>query len=233
MTPAEIPIDKITHLFMAFGYINPGDYKIMAMPDIEAKLYQAVPNLKRRNPNLKVAIALGGWTFTDPGTYQSVFSSMVASSSNRAMFIKNLLGFLAEYGFDGVDFDWEYPGAGDRGGSANDGKNFTQLLKELKAAIKSGGHGYFVTFTAPTSYWYLRHFDLTAMTEHVDWIQLMSYDLHGTWDRDNPIGSHVLAHTNITEIDLALDLVRYPCNFDKTPLLTRHSSGVTTLIPRR
>lgn len=34
----------------------------------------------------------------------------------------------------------------------------------------------------------------------------MSYDLHGVWDRDNPIGNHVLAHTNLTEIDLALDL---------------------------
>lgn len=35
----------------------------------------------------------------------------------------------------------------------------------------------------------------------------MSYDLHGVWDSTNPIGSHVLAHTNLTEIDLALDLV--------------------------
>lgn len=40
----------------------------------------------------------------------------------------------------------------------------------------------------------------------LDWVNLMSYDLHGTWDSDNPIGSHVLAHTNITEIDQALDL---------------------------
>lgn len=34
----------------------------------------------------------------------------------------------------------------------------------------------------------------------------MSYDLHGVWDRDNPIGSHVLAHTNLTEVELALEL---------------------------
>lgn len=30
--------------------------------------------------------------------------------------------------------------------------------------------------------------------------------LHGVWDADNPIGSNVLAHTNLTEIKLALDL---------------------------
>jgi hypothetical protein len=37
----------------------------------------------------------------------------------------------------------------------------------------------------------------------------MSYDLYGTWDSDNPIGSQVLAHSNLTEIDLALDLVSF------------------------
>jgi chitinase len=35
----------------------------------------------------------------------------------------------------------------------------------------------------------------------------MAYDLHGIWDSDNPIGSQVLAHTNLTEIDHALDLL--------------------------
>jgi chitinase len=31
-------------------------------------------------------------------------------------------------------------------------------------------------------------------------------DLHGVWDSDNPIGSVVLAHTNLTEIESAFDL---------------------------
>lgn len=46
------------------------------------------------------------------------------------------------------------------------------------------------------------------MTQYADWINFMTYDLHGVWDRNDPIGSIVLAHTNLTEIDLALDLVR-------------------------
>lgn len=45
------------------------------------------------------------------------------------------------------------------------------------------------------------------MVPHVDWVNLMSYDLHGVWDGNNTIGKHVLAHTNLTEIDLSLDLV--------------------------
>lgn len=66
-----------------------------------------------------------------------------------------------------------------------------------------------MTFTAPTSYWYLRHFDLANMVQYVDWVNLMSYDLHGVWDSTDPIGNQVLAHTNLTEISDALDLVRF------------------------
>lgn len=125
-----------------------------------------------------------------------------------------------------------YPGAPDRGGHPDDGKNFVLLLKELQDAISDQPLDYVVSFTAPTSYWYLRWFDLSAV-EHVDHINVMSYDLHGVWvssplvrcqccrilavcpcqpvayekqDSNNPIGNNVLAHTNLTEIDLALDL---------------------------
>ena len=67
-----------------------------------------------------------------------------------------------------MDFDWEYPGADDRGGSAEDGVNYTALLRELRATIQASGKDYIVTFTAPTSYWYLRHFDLANMAQYVD-----------------------------------------------------------------
>ena len=105
-----------------------------------------------------------------------------------------------------MDFDWEYPGAPDRGGKKEDGENFTNFLKELRDAIGKEPTEYIISFTAPSSYWYLRHFDIGPMMEYVDWVNLMTYDLHGTWDSTNPIGSHVLAHTNLTEIDQALDL---------------------------
>ena len=34
---------------------------------------------------------------------------------------------------------------------------------------------------------------------------LINHSLHGVWDSTDPIGSHVLAHTNLTEIQQALD----------------------------
>ncbi|RYP44871.1 hypothetical protein DL768_008713 [Monosporascus sp. mg162] len=205
MNPSEIPVHMLTHLNVAFGYVD-SNFRVTNMDGISPELYKQIPNLKYKNPNLKVMIALGGWSFSDPGPWQSIFPTLASTPTNRATFIQNLLGFLSTYGYDGVDFDWEYPGADDRGGSEGDGENFTALLQELRTAIDESDRSYLVTFTAPSSYWYLRHFDLKGMTQYVDWINLMSYDLHGIWDSSNPIGSQVLAHTNLTEIDLALDL---------------------------
>ncbi|KAL9030617.1 MAG: hypothetical protein Q9196_001284 [Gyalolechia fulgens] len=202
----DIPVGGLTHLYFSFGYITPGDFNVAPMDNAPASLFSDLTDLKKKNSGLKAVIALGGWTFNDPGTpTQPVFSNMVSSAGNRATFITNLLSFMREYAFDGVDFDWEYPGAPDRGGHPDDGKKFTIFLRELKDAIGKQPTPYEVSFTVPTSYWYLRWFDLAAV-DHVDFVNVMSYDLHGVWDSTNPIGSHVLAHTNLTEIRLAFDL---------------------------
>lgn len=45
------------------------------------------------------------------------------------------------------------------------------------------------------------------MIKYADWINLMTYDLHGVWDATDPIGSIVQGHTtNLTEIKLAAEL---------------------------
>lgn len=102
MPAGSIPASMLTHLNVAFGYIDPSSYKITAMDGVDSSIYQNIGNVKAQNTNLKISIALGGWSFTDPGTYRSVFTTMVSSSSLRATFIENLLGFLDEYGYDGV-----------------------------------------------------------------------------------------------------------------------------------
>lgn len=176
------------------------------MDGLDASLFSELTALKSQNSGLKCIVSLGGWTFNDNGTStQQVYSDIVSSQANRSQFIMNLLAFMREYAFDGVDFDWEYPGAPDRGGRPDDGINYTQFLKELRAAVDKEPVSYVISYTVPTSYWYLRWFDLTSV-QYVDWINVMSYDLHGVWDSLDPIGSHVLAHTNLTEINLAFDL---------------------------
>ncbi|KAG7115614.1 Chitotriosidase-1 like protein [Verticillium longisporum] len=205
MPMKDIPINSLTHLYFSFAFITPNEYNIIGMDGLPSEIFSNFTDLKKDNPSLKMIIAIGGWTHNDPGPLQKVFSDMVSTKKNRSTFIENLMAFLRQYAFDGVDFDWEYPGADDRGGVPDDGINFTQFLKELEEANKKQPKRYIVSYTAPTSFWYLRHFDLKSI-EYVDFINVMSYDLHGVWDRDNPIGSHIYGHTNLTEMSLAFDL---------------------------
>ncbi|EMD68575.1 glycoside hydrolase family 18 protein [Bipolaris sorokiniana ND90Pr] len=212
MRMQDIPVGSLTHIYYSFGYIRPSTYDIIPMDDgkpLSTDTFTEFASLKQKNPALKVVIALGGWTFNDNNTiWQPVFSDLSSTPTKRALFIEKLLTFFNRYGFDGVDLDWEYPGAPDRGGNPNDGENLTKLMKEMRAEFdKSGGSHKEISFTAPTSYWYMRHFDIKASSEAADFVNVMAYDLHGVWDGENPIGAQVLAHTNLTEIGKALDLL--------------------------
>ena len=60
---------------------------------------------------------------------------MAKTQANRQAFIVNLMSFMATYGFDGIDIDWEYPGADDRGGVPEDTANFVSLVQELQGAF--------------------------------------------------------------------------------------------------
>ncbi|KAG5951737.1 hypothetical protein E4U53_002386 [Claviceps sorghi] len=206
--PRDLPVAALTHLNYAFAYLDPTSFKITTMDAATpASLFGDVSDLKAANPDLKIFVSIGGWTFSDNDTYtQPIFGNIARSSANRQLFADQTVAFLTYYGFDGVDLDWEYPGAPDRGGKKDDTKNYVELVKTLRATFDKTGSSFGISFTAPSSYWYLKWFDLQGMMKYCDWVNLMSYDLHGTWDSTNPIGAIAQAHTNLTEIKLAAEL---------------------------
>ncbi|KAF7296695.1 Chitin-binding type-1 domain-containing protein [Mycena chlorophos] len=198
-TPSALNVDPLTHLNFAFGYISSG-FEVVEMTAGDSKLWQETTNLKSKNPSLKVFLSIGGWTFNDPPT-SGIFSALAGSTANTNTFIKSALSVMNAYSFDGIDIDWEYPVAEDRGGSPDDKANYVTFLKAVKSAFKPFGYG--LTFTAPSSYWYLQNYDLPNMLgdDAADWVNVLTYDLHGVWDSPaDYIGSIVLAHTNLTEI---------------------------------
>ncbi|KAL8734400.1 MAG: hypothetical protein Q9166_001598 [cf. Caloplaca sp. 2 TL-2023] len=125
-------------------------------------------------------------------------SDIAADAGKRATFINSCKDFMAKYGFQGVDLDWEYPATPERGGIRADTANYVTLVKEMKAAF---GTQYGLSLTLAPDYWYLRGFDAKAMEPHVDMFGFMAYDLHGFWDADlKTLGAIVRGQTDVREI---------------------------------
>ncbi|KAK9414532.1 putative chitinase [Seiridium unicorne] len=208
MAPEDIPLGYYTHINFAFSLIDPDTYRLAPMDDTTGTLYTRVSAIKDRSPGLEVWVAIGGWAFNDPGSTRTTFSDLAGSQSAQDEFLESLVSFLTNNGFDGVDLDWEYPDAEDRGGVEADYDNYVSFLKNIRTRLDETGVSYGLSITLPASYWYLKGFNIVDLEPYCDWFNIMTYDIHGVWDSNvTSIGSYAYAHTNLTEINLALELL--------------------------
>ncbi|KAH8896309.1 glycoside hydrolase [Thozetella sp. PMI_491] len=208
MKPADIPLGYYTHINYAFALVDPTTFHVVAMDSETASHYDEVTALKARQPGLEVWIAIGGWAMNDPGPYRTAFSDMARFEANQDAFFESLVMFMSTHGFDGVDIDWEYPVADDRGGIEADFADYVRMLSRLRNRLNGSGRKYGISITLPASYWYLRGFDIINLEPFVDWFNIMTYDIHGVWDSTvQSIGAFAYAHTNLTEINEGLELL--------------------------
>ncbi|TPX61750.1 chitinase [Spizellomyces sp. 'palustris'] len=184
MAPEDLRPTGFTHLnyvkfqLDAFGAIS-ANFKLATTRNEDDDLIKRFNGLKGSNGNLKTLWSIGGWAFNNPGSgTETRFSDMVSSPANRAVFIGDIVKTIPGRGFDGIDFDWEYPGPA-RGGRDSDPANFVQFLKELRQAFDRSNLKLIITVTAPPTQLNLADYDLKTLKENVDWINLMTYDFHG------------------------------------------------------
>ncbi|EAW14096.1 bacteriodes thetaiotaomicron symbiotic chitinase [Aspergillus clavatus NRRL 1] len=201
LLPQDINVTPWTHLYYAFAGIDSTDSTITTTNPNDEEYWRQFTALKQKKPSLKTYISVGGW---DLGG--KVFSDMVKFPGTRQSFITSAIAMMKQYGFDGIDIDWEYPAAEDRGGVEGDTANLVKFLAEMRDAI---GNDFGLTATLPSSYWYMKGFDIVSMAKYVDYFNFMAYDIHGTWDgtTSNSSSPDVNPHTNLTEISAGLDLL--------------------------
>jgi len=111
------------------------------------------------------------------------FSVMVRNEKNRRQFLVNLMNLLDEYEFDGVDYNWEYPGYRMGRGYLEekeiykDYEGLATLVKETKLVFKESGRVVSVAYYPDTRQ--EQFFKLFGIDEHVDLMYAMSYDQSG------------------------------------------------------
>ncbi|WP_412540602.1 glycosyl hydrolase family 18 protein [Longispora sp. K20-0274] len=167
--------------------------------------FNQLKKLKAKNPNMKILISIGGWT------YSKYFSDVAATDASRKKFVTSCIDMFMKgnvpadggYGgpgtaagiFDGIDIDWEYPGSpgGHLGNhtSPADKANYTLLLKELRTQLDAfgsanGGKKMWLTAATPAGQDKIQYIETDKIGAYLDYSNLMTYDMHGGWEATGP-----------------------------------------------
>jgi len=170
-----------THIIYTFVGLNNETFEVNSLDpflDLEKDggrgQYSKIIGLKKKQPNLKVSVAIGGWK---EGSEK--YSDMALTEMNRKKFIDSAVAFTRTNGFDGFDMDWEYPGS--RNGRPEDRANFVLLLKEMRKEFDK--YGLLLTAALGAAQSTIKiGYDIEGISKYLDYLHIMCYDYHGSWD---------------------------------------------------
>ncbi|MDT7829886.1 glycoside hydrolase family 18 protein [Pricia sp. S334] len=168
--PEKIPVEKLTHIIYSFTNVIDGEMKFR-VPEAAGPKLKALVEQKKRNPDLKVMIACGGWGADG-------FSDMALTAQSREKFIESASKFIKEYRLDGMDMDWEYPGISGAGTKARkeDTQNFTALMKGLREMLDRFETPKLLTFASAGWKRYYDHVEMEEVMKYADYTNVMTYD---------------------------------------------------------
>ena len=125
----------------------------------------------------------------------------------REKLVNNVVEFVKKYDFNGFDLDWEYPAQ--RGGVPSDKENFVLLLKALREKFDKEGLILSAAVGASENSAKISY-DIKGISKYLNFINLMTYDFHGTFDADKKVGHNTPMYPSSKENgeDRKLNIVR-------------------------
>jgi chitinase len=193
-----IKADKLTHINYAFVNVK-DSLAVLTNLKTDSINFRNLNALKLINPELKILISIGGWTWSGN------FSDAVLTPSSRKLFAKSSVDIVREYKLDGVDIDWEYPGM--RGYEGNvfrpeDKENFTLMFKEIRLELdklsQETGKKYQLTTAVGGSKSFIDNTEMGEVAKIVDYVYVMTYDFGG---HKGKIGHHTNLYPTSIEVD--------------------------------
>ncbi|MFI6446164.1 chitinase C-terminal domain-containing protein [Kitasatospora sp. NPDC050543] len=173
--------------------------------------FNLLTKYKKQHPNVKTLISVGGWAETggyfgddgkrvDSGGFYSTTVNADGSVNQAGIntFADSSVDFIEKYGFNGVDIDYEYPTSMKDAGNPLDWptanakrgslvKGYAALLKTLREKLDRAGAAdgkhYLLSIASPSSGYLLRGMETFPVTQYLDYVNVMSYDLHGAWNK--------------------------------------------------
>ena len=193
---SAVQAKQLTHLNMAFLTLNAKGECITetALSAKELKEQQSAwQEARRKNPSLRILLSIGGWAHSnDDSPEAAFFREAAASEEGRRRFAQSCMRMVRQFGLQGLDIDWEYP-------RPEDSLNFAKLLRAVRTEMESqpaqNMPSYQITIAVPGSAFGLSRIytHLRDIAQQADYLQLMTYDLHGPWDQQTHHQAHLFA----------------------------------------
>ncbi|GFO13885.1 chitinase-3-like protein 1 [Plakobranchus ocellatus] len=196
--PEDINPHLCTHIIYAFVDISEDGRDLTPFNRNDQGpngLYARTLALKKKNPSLKILLAVGGWQIGS-----KPFIPMVRTEENRKIWVANVVDYLRRHGFDGFDVDWEFPAT--RGSPAEDKFRFTAVMKDLYTAFAeeasaTGRDKLILTMaTASGTYYISQSYEPEKIINYLDFMLLMTYNYHGQWEKVTGHHSGLYPHRN-------------------------------------
>lgn len=124
---------------------------------------------------MKTMLSIGGWTWS------TNFPVAASTEAGRLAFAQSSVALMKDWGFDGIDVDWEYPA------DEREADNFALLLAAVRdeldryAAQHAQGYRFLLTIASPAGRAQYEKLDLKRISGIVDTFNLMAYDYSGPW----------------------------------------------------
>ncbi len=158
---------QVTHINYAFQNPNStGDL-------VESNSGLTILIEKAHQNNVKVLISLGGAGSADVPV-RTYYQDLISTSAKRAGFIHKIVIYLNKFKIDGLDVDEEGPAIN---------SNYGYFIKQLADSLRPQGK----LLTAAVG-WGAENIPNSCLPLF-DWVNLMAYDLTGSWDLNNA-GQH-------------------------------------------